>query len=127
VRYLLDTCAYLWFAEGNVQLPAHIRALFEDPANNFLVSAISLWELSMKSVVGKLQPEWSPDDLSELATRNGISVLPVTVSQITAFHRLRPIHRDPFDRLLVAIAIDTGCQFISPEKSLEPLGIKCIW
>jgi PIN domain nuclease of toxin-antitoxin system len=81
----------------------------------------------MKMVVNKLVFRHTPGELAEKAFIEGISIIPLTVSHIESFHGLPTTHRDPFDRLLAAIAIDGNYTFLSPERELDSLGIARVW
>jgi PIN domain nuclease of toxin-antitoxin system len=127
VKYLLDTCALLWLAEGNRRLSETARTAIADPGNSGYISAVSLWEISMKSVVRKLSVMASTEVLADRAREDGIFVLPLVVAHVAAFNRLPATHRDPFDRLLAAVAMEELCSFISPESGLDYLGVTRLW
>lgn len=127
MNYLLDTCSFLWLAEGNTRLSQTARSIIEDSDNDGAVSAVSFWELSMKSVVGKLPLLMAPADLERLAIQNNIDVLPLTVSQIDRFHRIPATHRDAFDRLLAAVALANDYTLITPDSVFDSLGVLRVW
>jgi PIN domain nuclease of toxin-antitoxin system len=123
----LDTCALQWMAEGSPKLSSAARAIIDAASSDGAVSVVSLWELSMKSVVGKLQMPLTPAQLGGLAERQGLELLPLTVAHVDRFHKLPPIHRDPFDRLLIAVALDGGLAIISPDSGLDNFGVTRVW
>lgn len=127
MKYLLDTCTLLWYAQGNLLTSPTARTIVQDSAHEVAVSTISFWELSMKSVVGKLDLDLSPADLNGLVTQQGIAVLPVTVSHVQRFHQLPTGPRDAFDRLIAAIALDGDYKLITPDAAFDALGVARVW
>jgi PIN domain nuclease of toxin-antitoxin system len=124
---LLDTCSFLWLAEGNERLSVTAREVIKDPVNEGVVSVVSLWELSMKAVVGKLPMPLPPALLAKHASSQGLDVLSMTVAHVEIFHALPTVHRDPFDRLLAAVALHESLSIISPDTALDTLGVKRLW
>jgi PIN domain nuclease of toxin-antitoxin system len=127
LKYLLDSCTLLWFAQNNDQMSETAFSAIEDLASETHVSAISFWELSMKSVVGKLNLEWNPSNLETLTLESGIGVLPLTVAHVDRFHQVPTDHRDAFDRLIAAIALLHDYTLITPDPAFNALGVKRIW
>jgi PIN domain nuclease of toxin-antitoxin system len=117
----------LWLAQGNTKLSGHARSIIEDSDNQGAVSAISLWELSLKAVLGKLNLQITPSDLERLATQEGLLVLSLTVPHIDRFHQLPTVHRDPFDRLIAAVALAEGFTILSPDVAFDGLGVGRAW
>jgi PIN domain nuclease of toxin-antitoxin system len=113
VRLLLDTHALLWWLEGNDALGPQARALIEDPANDVLVSAVSLWEIVIKARIGKLRA-----DLGEIVgavEQEGFAMLGISSEHLLALSELPQHHRDPFDHLLIAQAIVEGASFVTAD------------
>jgi len=102
MKLLLDTRTVLWALGSPARLSAATRAKLEDPRNTVLVSAVSAWELEIKRALGKLS---TPDDLEEQLRAVRFGELPLRTSHAKALRSLPPIHRDPFDRMLVAQAV----------------------
>ena len=127
MKYLLDTCALLWLAEGNTKLSANAFTIVSDPDNVCYVSALSFWELSMKAVAGKLAFVTTPSDLERMAVQEGLTILPLTVSHTDKFHILSTVHRDPFDRLIAAVALSVNCTVLSPDPAFDVLGARRTW
>jgi PIN domain nuclease of toxin-antitoxin system len=99
VRLLLDTHVVLWWLADDPTLAIEIKELL-DAEPDCYVSAATLWEVSIKQSLGKLAPQ----DLAERVRDAGFRDLPITLGHAMAAGRLPPIHRDPFDRMLVAQA-----------------------
>ena len=98
---ILDAHALLWALVEPEVMPAGSRGAIEDPANEVIASAASIWELEIKQAVGKLRLDV---ELIPALGPAGIHVLPITAEDATTAARLPLHHRDPFDRLLVAQA-----------------------
>lgn len=100
MRLLLDTHVLLWALAGE-RVSREAKAAIQDPSNAVLVSAASLWELTIKTSLGRLA---MPDDLAAVLADQDIEVLAITGAHALAVGELPALHRDPFDRLLVAQA-----------------------
>jgi PIN domain nuclease of toxin-antitoxin system len=100
VRILLDTHLFLWAVSAPSKLPAAARKQID--AAEVFVSAASIWEISIKSSIGKLEAD--PDEALASIEPTGFFHLPITGEHAAKVARLPPIHKDPFDRLLVAQA-----------------------
>lgn len=101
MRLLLDTHAVLWAVASPDRLVAMARDAIRDDRNVVLVSAVCQWEISIKRALGKLAFE---DDLGPHIEANRFTALPVTIEHATAVGTLPALHRDPFDRMLIAQA-----------------------
>lgn len=101
MRILLDTHVFLWWVRDDPRLDAPARDLISNYANEIFVSAVSAWEIEIKAALGKLKisPDWK-----RLVAENGFQWLPVLPRHTEGLRDLPPIHRDPFDRMLVAQA-----------------------
>ena len=98
---LLDTHVLLWWLEDSPELSDDLKNQIDTELDVY-VSAATVWELSIKSATGKLK---LPDDLTGLIERSGLSDLPIRMTHADLAGRLPAIHRDPFDRMLVAQAL----------------------
>lgn len=115
MKLLLDTHLLLWAASAPRRLPAQARRLMQAQDNELVFSAASLWELAIKSGLGR---EDFRVDLSLLCrglADNGYVELPVSSRHTLALTSLPPIHRDPFDRMLVAQATVEGITLLTTD------------
>ncbi len=101
MRLLLDTHVALWWFNDPARLRAEVVTGIEDPANDAILSAASIWEAGLKQAAGKLNP---PRSLEESARIGGLVELAVTWAHASAAASLPRLHGDPFDRMLVAQA-----------------------
>lgn len=105
MRLLLDTHVMLWAAGEPDRLPPPARALLLDPGNALLFSAASLWEVAIKSGLGRADFRVDPGLLRRGLIDNGYEELPIRAAHAVQVGALPAIHRDPFDRMLVAQAL----------------------
>jgi PIN domain nuclease of toxin-antitoxin system len=116
VRYLLDTQVYLWFLADSSRLSRKARTLIAG-AERVFVSAASVWEAAIKQAIGKLAA--APDDLVAGIEGSGFIELPVTAAHGARVAGLPELHRDPFDRLLVAQAMHEPLHLLTADTALQ--------
>jgi PIN domain nuclease of toxin-antitoxin system len=117
MRLLLDTHIFLWAVTGSAQLKAPVRRLMES-ADQVFVSAASIWEVAIKSRLGKIDVD--PHDLVPAIGESGYTELPVTSLHAAGAGRLAMHHGDPFDRLLVAQALAEPLRLLTADPALKP-------
>jgi len=128
MRLLVDTHAFLWFANGQSELSRSAQALIESPENTVLLSVASLWEMAIKMSLTKLTLPKSLDTfVLELVADNTISLLPIFLSHIAAVVQLPLHHKDPFDRMLIAQAKVERIPIISRDEAFDAYGVKRLW
>lgn len=101
---LLDTHTLLWWMDNSKQLGRRSLALLKDPHNEVWISAVCIWEVSIKTSIGRLKLKASFEERLELELEQGFRSLPVTFEHAFAVGALPSHHADPFDRLLIAQA-----------------------
>jgi PIN domain nuclease of toxin-antitoxin system len=104
VRILLDTHMLLWFLNDPLMLPKKADELIFDPNNLVFVSSVSLWEIAIKTALGKLTLEADIGELELICERSNLIVTSFHAAHALAVHDLPNHHRDPFDRALIAQA-----------------------
>ncbi len=128
MRLLLDTHAFLWFCEGNPALSRRARAAIEEPGNQCYVSVVSLWEIAIKSSLGKLTLRVPFSDLvSRQLHESAVELLPLEPAHLVRLHVLPPHHKDPFDRVLVAQALFERLELVSRDPRLDAYGVQRLW
>jgi PIN domain nuclease of toxin-antitoxin system len=119
MRLLLDTHVFLWYITADPRLPATFRTAIQDPANEVYLSAASVWEAVIKYGLGKLPLPAPPADyLPRQRDAHGIASLPVDEGAMPHLAGLPPLHRDPFDRLLVAQALQHGLTVVTVDPAV---------
>ena len=128
MKVLLDTCTFLWIAATPEVLSAQARALFQDADNEVYLSAASAWEIATKHALGRLPlPEPAERLIPRLRERHGVEALPIDEESTLHLPRLPPIHRDPFDRILVCQAIVHGMTLVTPDPVIAQYPARIIW
>jgi PIN domain nuclease of toxin-antitoxin system len=123
MRLLLDTQVLLWWLADSPQLRQAARSLIGDGNNTIYVSAASAWEIEIKRALGKLR---APDNLEETLARERFLELPVQITHTTTLRTLPPVHRDPFDRLLVAQAQCERLSLVTSDSVFGRYGVAII-
>jgi PIN domain nuclease of toxin-antitoxin system len=127
MKLLLDTCTFLWLAGGR-SLSASAEAVVRDPSNDVLLSAVSVWEIVTKHKAGKLSLPESPERLIPTERRlRGVEPLAFDEDSALVATRLPPLHRDPFDRMLIAQAIALGLAIVTPDPLVGQYPVRIIW
>lgn len=128
MRVLLDTHAFLWWAEDSAKLPGRARKIIADPENQCLVSHVCAWEIAIKSGIGKLK---IPGPLGIFFPRemqtHGFEPLRIDFRAIARVEGLPFHHRDPFDRLLIAQALEEKLPVVTADTVFRKYGVKRIW
>jgi PIN domain nuclease of toxin-antitoxin system len=113
MKFLLDTHLLLWAAAEPRRLSKQARALIDNPDNDLLFSAASLWEVAIKGGLGRDDFKVDARLLRRGLLDNGYSELPIISDHVVAIDSLPPIHKDPFDRILVAQATVEGVTLLT--------------
>ncbi|ASC07519.1 MULTISPECIES: type II toxin-antitoxin system VapC family toxin [Acetobacteraceae] len=119
MRLLLDTHLLLWAAGEPDKLSARARTLMEDPGNDLVFSAASLWEITIKTGLGRADFQVDPHLLRRGLIENGYEELPITSQHALAVGQLPDVHRDPFDRILVAQATVEGLLLLTHDPLVK--------
>lgn len=101
-RHLSDTHVLLWYVTANPKLSSATRSIFENTEDQVFISVASIWEISIKQGIGKLEP--LPVDPGEMLSNTGLLKLDISIPHAKLAGQLPLLHRDPFDRMLVAQA-----------------------
>lgn len=123
MRLLLDTHVFLWYITADPKLPAAFRAASQDPANEVFLSVVSIWEAVIKYHLGKLPLPGPPAEfLPRQRAAHRIASLPIDEGAMPHLASLPLLHRDPFDRLLVAQALQHGLTVatVDPDIGAHP-------
>ena len=118
MKLLLDTHLLLWAAGAPRRLPAAARKLLDDPGNEPLFSAASLWEIAIKRSLGREDFRVDPRLLRRGLLENGYAELPITGEHATAVDDLPRLHKDPFDRMLIAQAMVESVTLLTADPQL---------
>lgn len=128
MKALLDTHTFLWWNLNDPQLSETARAFISDGRNEIFLSAASAWELAIKYSKGRLElPETPEHYVAHRLTRHRFSALPIQLSHALQVYRLPDIHKDPFDRLLIAQSQLEGLPILSADSEVAQYDVEIIW
>jgi PIN domain nuclease of toxin-antitoxin system len=128
MRVLLDTHVLIWLVEGDKNLSSVARSAIEDEDNSLYLSIASLWEITIKLSLGKLDLQLSVDEMVEsFLIPGGIEILQIETSHLSILRDLPLHHRDPFDRLIIAQAQAENMTLISADGVFYQYGVDLVW
>ena len=122
VRYLLDTHSLIWFLEDNPKIPRQVMNIIQEQENTILFSQVSLFEICIKQKIGKLPGFYaSIEEIYEQAINDGFTFLAIQNQHIYNYYKVPLLedHRDPFDRLLISVAIDEAATILSADEKFK--------
>lgn len=128
MNLLLDTHLLLWLAFDSPRLKPADRAYLSDPNNDLLFSPASIWEIAIKQMAKRRDLDADPRIVRRALLDAGYQELPITSEHCLAVTELPPIHKDPFDRLLLAQAKAEGILLVTADKALAryPTAVKAL-
>ena len=128
MRLLLDTHTLLWWMDDNASLSTTARRVIADEANDVVVSAASAWEIATKFRLGKLpEAEAVASDVAGCIADEGFEGLAISVADAQRAGGLPGIHRDPFDRMLIAQALRHDLWIVSVDAIFDRYGVSRLW
>ena len=119
MQYLIDTHIFIWFVENSSNLSQTAKNLIEDVNSEIFISIASLWEISIKTSIGKLKINGTFASIKNDLKANSIEILPINFEHMVENNQLPFYHRDPFDRILIAQAIVEKFNFISADAVFD--------
>src|SRR5258708_2704142 len=127
MRLLLDTHVFLWFISGDPRLPVAFRDQIQDAANEVYLSVASVWEAVIMYGLGKLPlPAPAEEYLPRQRRRHHIASLPIDQATFTHLANLPPLHRDPFDRTLLAQAQQQALTVVTVDDAVRAYPVKLL-
>ena len=128
MHYLLDTHSVLWFLNGDRKLLSNsAKDIIENHQHTKSVSMASVWEVGIKISIGKLVFPENTSGFVQQIQKNGFELLPINANYIIAIEQLPLIHRDPFDRLLIATALTEQMTLITTDRNIAQYDVPHIW
>jgi PIN domain nuclease of toxin-antitoxin system len=127
MRILLDTHIFLWFISGDIQLSTDVRDAIREPNNEVYLSAISVWEAIVKYQLGKLPLPENPEMyLPKQRDLHQIASLDLDESSVAQLAKLPPLHRDPFDRILICQALQNGLAIATVDAAVRAYSVSVL-
>jgi PIN domain nuclease of toxin-antitoxin system len=127
VKYLLDTHALIWWLEHSPKLSERAAAIIVNPDDELFYSVASAWEIAIKHSTGKLHVEGGVSALMLMLCEKGATRLNIEPNHLDCVDSLSFIHRDPFDRLLIATAKTEGMTLITADENIRRYDVKWLW
>ncbi|MDJ0597950.1 MAG: type II toxin-antitoxin system VapC family toxin [Crocosphaera sp.] len=124
--FLLDTHAFIWLSENDSNLPDNLRDMI-DVADRVYLSIASLWEIAIKLNLGKLSLQRSYETIEAELESSDILLLPISFIDTLQIRHLPLHHRDPFDRMLIAQAINRSFVLISQDTKFDAYSVQRLW
>ncbi|PWN54706.1 PIN domain nuclease [Abyssibacter profundi] len=124
MAFMLDTHTFLWWLADDSRLPTGVRDRIKAPENQVFVSAATGWEISIKKALGKLE---APDEIASLLDEEGFQEMPISFVHGQMAGHLPSIHRDPFDRMLVAQCQAHGLTLLTRDENIPRYEVATFW
>jgi PIN domain nuclease of toxin-antitoxin system len=127
MEYLLDTHTLLWYLDGHPALPRKL-AVSLDNSEKIVVSIVSLWEITIRSSLGKIELSFSLEQIRDkVSLDKKFQMLDISFDHLIGLSKLSHHHGDPFDRLLIAQAIAEKLPIVSADRHFNAYPIEVIW
>lgn len=127
MSYLIDTHTLIWAISDTNKLSRKVRKLIENLDNKIYISVVSLWEITVKKSLGKLEFGFTTEEFFDLITKTRIEVLNIEKDHLIKLQSLAYHHKDPFDRLIIAQCISENYSLISKDQVLSKYPLELIW
>jgi PIN domain nuclease of toxin-antitoxin system len=126
-KYLLDTHTLIWMHQDSPEISPKIKSKLQSHDAGIFLSVASLWEITIKQQSGKLDLQYSLYDIAFYCLDNQIVITPVSLLNLSKYSTLPLLHKDPFDRMIVATAAANNLILVSKDKQLSAYNIEVIW
>ena len=127
MKYLLDTQVVIWYYETSSKLPKKIEDLIDDASINVYICSASLWEIAIKTNLGKLSLKLPLGDFLENIKNRDFHILQIEDEYLNCLIELPYIHKDPFDRLIISTALAEGLTIITTDENIQKYNVPWVW
>jgi len=127
MRYLLDTHAVIWHLEDSLRLSQRTSEILANRSNRLCISSVSLWETAIKVNMGKLELKTTFNEFIDEIRNSEFEILQIKDEYLKKLSILPSVHKDPFDRLLLATALVENLTIITADDNVRRYGVPCIW
>lgn len=124
---LLDTHAFIWFINGDDSLPDKVKDEIKDIRNKCFLSIASLWEIAIKTSLGKLELKSDFDKVADFLSANEIDILPIIFAHLQKLLNLKYHHRDPFDRIIISQGVIDKLTVLTKDENFRKYRVKIMW
>jgi PIN domain nuclease of toxin-antitoxin system len=125
VKYLLDTHTLIWLIEASPKISLEIKEIFTLSENTVFISSASLWEIAIKAGMGKIRISF--EKLIADLTSTNIEILQIENEYLKRLLSLPEIHKDPFDRLLIATALVENLIIVTADENIQKYSVPWLW
>lgn len=128
MKYLLDSCTFLWLIAQPKELSQQVREILLKLENTLFLSSVSVWELSLKLARGRLELPGDPSRFfPAMREKYRVHTLPLGEADAVSVTKLPALHRDPFDRMLIAQALINDLVLLTPDEQFTKYPVKVFW
>jgi PIN domain nuclease of toxin-antitoxin system len=127
MRYLLDTHTIIWYLDDSLRLPPKTGKIIDNSNNRRCISSVSLWEIAIKLNLGKLTLNFTFDEFLDKIRSSEFEILQIRDEYLKRLSVLPPIHKDPFDRLLISTALVENLTIITADENVRKYDVAWIW
>ncbi len=127
MNILIDTHALIWFLNGDNSLSIIAKRNIESKNNKKYISIASLWEIAIKFNLGKFNYSSGLNSFFDLAFSNGFKILPINIVHILQLTKIENIHKDPFDRIIIAQAMIENMKICTIDSKIVNYNVEIIW
>jgi PIN domain nuclease of toxin-antitoxin system len=124
---LLDTSVLLWWLGDPARIGRPLLGALREPESVVFFSQMSLLEIQIKAMIGKLTVDFPVEEIPGLAERSGLTALALDNAAIFTLPKLPDLHRDPFDRMLICEAIQAGVPLVTPDETIRRYPVRVLW
>lgn len=126
--YLIDTCAFIWELHNDPNMSVKAAEVMERDEAELYISIVTFWEIAIKKTLGKLEVQESVTELGKACIDHNITILPIKMEYLERIQKLPYIHKDPFDRLIIATAIEEGLTILTGDEYIKQYNeVKQLW
>jgi len=127
MKYLLDTHTIIWHFDDSSKLSQKAKIIINNPKNNLYISSVSLWEIAIKTNLGKLDVDFTINELFDEIKNSNVNILQIKNEYLQRLSVLPFIHKDPFDRLLITTANAEKITILSADENIRKYDVSWIW
>jgi PIN domain nuclease of toxin-antitoxin system len=127
MKVLIDTHIFIWFINGDKQLPKKTREIIADTDNKCFISIASIWEIAIKFSLGKLKLKSDFEKIADFLLDNDIEILSLSFEHIQQLLKLDFHHHDPFDRIIIAQGIEEDITIITKDREFILYDVNTLW
>lgn len=127
MSYLLDTHVLIWYFEDSLNIQERIVKLIDSDANKKYICSASLWEIAIKTSIGKLDLKLSFNKLLKEIAHSDLVILQIEDEYLKRLSKLPFLHKDPFDRLIVSTALVDKLTIITADENIQKYNVPWVW